>query len=102
MPKKQIKYNTYWSIAIFLMFSFSIMLFNDFGLLNLFQLYQKEKMLSTEVNMLMTQQENLRREINKLQTDEQYIQGIARQKFMMVYPGEKVYRVQDEKIIDNQ
>ena len=36
-----------------------------------------------------------------LKTDEKYIQKIAREKFMMVLPGEKVYRVKDEKIIDS-
>jgi len=105
MPKKQIKrtsYNAYYGIAIFLISGFGFMLFNDFGLLNLFHLYQKEKILFSEVNTLMIQQDNLRREIKKLQTDEEYVQKIAREKFMMVLPGEKVYRVQDEKIINNE
>ena len=104
MPKKQIKYtpyNVYFGIIIFLITGFGFMLFNDFGLLNLFHLYQKEKKLFSEVNILMVQQDNLRKEIKKLQTDEEYIQKIAREKFMMVLPGEKVYRVQDEKIISN-
>ena len=104
MPKKQIKhtpYNVYFGIVIFLIIGFGFMLFNDFGLLNLFHLYQKEKKLFSEVNTLMVQQDNLRKEIKKLQTDEEYIQKIAREKFMMVLPGEKVYRVQDEKNISN-
>lgn len=104
MPKKQIKntpYNVYFGIVIFLITGFGFMLFNDFGLVNLFHLYQKEKKLFSEVNILMVQQDNLRKEIKKLQTDEEYIQKIAREKFMMVLPGEKVYRVQDEKIISN-
>jgi len=104
MPKKQIKnppYNVYFGTVIFLITGFGFMLFNDFGLVNLFHLYQKEKKLFSEVNILMVQQDNLRKEIKKLQTDEEYIQKIAREKFMMVLPGEKVYRVQDEKIISN-
>ena len=104
MPKKQIKhtpYNVYFGIVIFLITGFGFMLFNDFGLVNLFHLYQKEKKLFSEVNILMVQQDNLRKEIKKLQTDEEYIKHIAREKFMMVLPGEKVYRVQDEKIISN-
>ena len=104
MPKKQIKntpYNVYFGIFVFLITGFGFMLFNDFGLLHLFHLYQKEKKLFSEVNILMAQQDNLRKEIKKLQTDEEYIQKIAREKFMMVLPGEKVYRVQDEKNISN-
>ena len=55
MPKKQIKhtpYNVYFGIVIFLIIGFGFMLFNDFGLLNLFHLYQKEKKLFSEVNTL--------------------------------------------------
>ena len=39
MPKKQIKrtsYNAYYGIAIFLISGFGFMLFNDFGLLNIY------------------------------------------------------------------
>ena len=39
-------------------------------------------------------------EINKLQTDSLYIEKIAREKFMMVRPGEKVFRVRESKTVD--
>ena len=39
----------------------------------------------------------LKTEITQLQTDNAYIEKIAREKFMMVLPGEKVYRVQEIK-----
>ena len=51
---------------------------------------------------LLVQQNDLRLEIDKLQTDQDYIEKIAREKFMMVKPGERVYRVKEEKeIIEN-
>ena len=51
---------------------------------------------------LLIQQEELRLEIHKLQTDQNYIEQIAREKFLMVKPGERVYKVTEEKeIIEN-
>ena len=104
MPKKKIKTKSNilsYSLILCIVLGLGIITFNDFGLLQLFQLYQKEKKLYIEVNELLLQQDNLQIEINRLQTDEKYIQKIAREKFMMVLPGEKVYRVQDEKVIDS-
>ena len=104
MPKKKIKTKSNilsYSLILCIVLGLGIITFNDFGLLQLFQLYQKEKKLYVEVNELLLQQDNLQIEINRLQTDEKYIQKIAREKFMMVLPGEKVYRVKDEKIIDS-
>ena len=104
MPKKKIKTKSNilsYSPILCIVLGLGIVTFNDFGLLQLFQLYQKEKKLYVEVNELLLQQDNLQIEINRLQTDEKYIQKIAREKFMMVLPGEKVYRVQDEKVIDS-
>ena len=104
MPKKKIKTKSNimsYSLILCIVLGLGIITFNDFGLFQLFQLYQKEKKLYVEVNELLLQQDNLQIEINRLQTDEKYIQKIAREKFMMVLPGEKVYRVKDEKIIDS-
>ena len=104
MPKNKIKTKSNilsYSLILCIVLGLGIITFNDFGLLQLFQLYQKEKKLYIEVNELLLQQDNLQIEINRLQTDEKYIQKIAREKFMMVLPGEKVYRVQDEKVIDS-
>ena len=53
--------------------------------------------LQQELKYLLLQQNSLRDEISQLQVDEQYIEKIAREKFMMVLPGEKVYRVQEQK-----
>ena len=104
MRRKKIKtksYTTHYTIIVFTIIGLGIITFNDFGLLKLIQLYQKERELYSEVNDLLIQQDKLQAEIHKLQTDEAYIQKIAREKFMMVLPGEKVYRVQDEKLFKN-
>ena len=46
---------------------------------------------------LLKQQINLQEEIVKLNIDQEYIEKIAREKFMMVKPGEKVFRVIESK-----
>ena len=58
---------------------------------------KKHSELQQELKHLLLQKNNLRDEISQLQVDEQYIEKIAREKFMMVLPGEKVYRVQEQK-----
>ena len=58
--------------------------------------------MDKELQQLLMQQNNLRSEINKLQTDQNYIEQIAREKFMMVKPGERIYRVNEDKEIDQQ
>ena len=102
MPKKKTKTKTnvpFYSIILCTLIGLGIITFNDLGLYQLFQLYQKERQLYSEVNELLIQQDSLQTEIHRLKTNEEYIQKIAREKFMMVLPGEKVYRVKDEKLI---
>ena len=74
-----------------------MLIFNDFGLLKLIKLQRQHHQLEGSLTTLLLQQENLRLDIARLQTDKEYIEKIAREKFMMVLPGEKVYRVQEIK-----
>ena len=74
-----------------------MLVFNDFGLLKLIKLQRQHQQLEDSLTALLLQQENLRLDITKLQTDKEYIEKIAREKFMMVLPGEKVYRVKEIK-----
>ena len=86
-------------IISFVLLAFFSLLLNDFGLIKLFQLQNKHSELKNELNNLLIQQVELNEDIQKLKTDENYIQKIAREKYMMVEPGERVYRVQDEKTL---
>ena len=85
-----------------LIFSLTILLVNEFGLIKYIKLSQKHKLLKNKLNNILEQQTTLRSNITQLQTDEDYIRSIAREKFMMVLPGEKVYRVIDEKTISSE
>ena len=102
---KQIKktsFINYYIITIALSLFVVVLVFNDFGLITCFKLKNKHNQLDKELQRLLMQQNNLRSEINKLQTDQNYIEQIAREKFMMVKPGERIYRVNEDKAIVQQ
>ena len=76
------------------------LIFNEFGLKKWIELNKTRNHLESEIQTLLTQQINLQEEIVKLNVDQDYIEKIAREKFMMVKPGEKVFRVRDSKTIN--
>jgi len=84
-------------IAVSILLSLGALLFNDFGLLKLINLKNKHAQLAVSLEQLLQQQTNLKEEIEKVQTDKEYVEKIAREKFMFVRPGEKVYRIQEIK-----
>ena len=99
--KTKLNFNYYILVVITAVF-IMVLVLNDFGLITYLKLKNKHKALDEELHQLLVQQNDLRLEINKLQTDQDYIEQIAREKFMMVKPGERVYRVKEEKeIIEN-
>ena len=102
MRKKQIKTNKLNIIILLNIFVLGliILFINDFGLIRYIRLNKKHKQLTQQLNTLLLQQTSLRKNIDQLQHDEEYIKKIAREKFMMVMPGEKVYRVINEKTMD--
>tara|TARA_B100000315_G_C14294306_1_gene458832 strand:+ start:365 stop:676 length:312 start_codon:yes stop_codon:yes gene_type:complete len=73
------------------------LIFNDFGLKHLINLKDKKDALNTNIQQIMAQQISLQQEINKLTNDTIYLEKIAREKFMMVKPGEKIFRVIESK-----
>ena len=93
-PKKA---KFFYIIIITIIVSVVTLIFNDFGFLKLVKLQRQHQALDSSLRELLLQQEKLKLEINQLQTNNAYIEKIAREKFMMVLPGEKVYRVQEIK-----
>ena len=83
----------------FLFFSLSfscilLLLFSDRGFISLWNL-QKEKLeIHQDINSLRQQLVSLEKEAAQLKFDEKYVETIAREKFMMVEPGEKVFKVE--------
>jgi len=75
----------------------SLLLFSDRGLINLWSLKKEKLEIQNEINDLRKQIAMLEKEEEKLKFDEKYIEKIAREKFKMVKPGERVFKVTNEE-----
>lgn len=75
----------------------TFLVFNDSGLIQWLKLKNYKENNLVQNNMLLDQQIKLQNEIYKLENDEEYLEKIARERFMLVKPGEKVFRVIDTK-----
>ena len=96
--KKGNKHKFYLLISIFTTVSFYIIT-SDFGLKRLIELKREQAGLEREIHQLTKQQINLNNDISNLKTNIEYIEQIAREKFMMAKPGEKIFRVVEYKTI---
>jgi len=84
-------------IALFLM----LFIFNDLGLMKLYKLHQQKKNMHLEIDNLIVAEKKLIDEIENLTYNDGYIKKIARSKFHLVKPGEKIYKVIDRKSTQN-
>ena len=75
----------------------SLLLFSDRGLINLWYLKKEKLEIQNEINDLRNLIAMLEKEEDKLKFDEKYIEKIAREKFKMVKPGERVFKVNDKE-----
>jgi len=74
----------------------SLIFFSDRGLINLWSLKNEKLEIQNEINSLRSQIAMLEKEEERLKFDEKYIEKIAREKFKMVKPGERVFKVAEE------
>mgnify|MGYP001958020337 FL=1 len=75
-----------------------LLVLSDRGLINLWSLKKEKLEIQNEINDLRNQIAMLEKEEEKLKFDEEYIEKIAREKFKMVKPGERVFKVIDENL----
>tara|TARA_B100000575_G_C22785681_1_gene465237 strand:+ start:117 stop:398 length:282 start_codon:yes stop_codon:yes gene_type:complete len=73
----------------------SLLFFSDRGLIKLWSLKKEKLEIQNEINDLRNQIAMLEKEEEKLKFDEKYIEKIAREKFKMVKPGERVFKITD-------
>ena len=52
-------------------------------------------MIQKKISQLREEKEVLKNEKNKIENDLNYIEKIAREKYKMVKPGEKIFKVTD-------
>lgn len=68
--------------------------FGNYGLYQYYQLHKEEKRLQTELAKLELESKQLEKEKQLLQKqDPDYLERIAREKFGLVKPGEKIYKL---------
>tara|TARA_Y100000287_G_scaffold80615_1_gene63813 strand:+ start:1153 stop:1449 length:297 start_codon:yes stop_codon:yes gene_type:complete len=94
---------SFLSITNILMFTIVVgciflLVLSDRGLINLWSLKKEKLEIQNEINDLRNQIAMLEKEEEKLKFDEEYIEKIAREKFKMVKPGERVFKVIDENL----
>ena len=65
------------------------------GVMKWYQLRKERLFMQDEINRLKLEEKNLVEEIDCLENDDEYIMKMARERFHMVKPGEKVFRVID-------
>ena len=70
---------------------------NDMGIIRWYQLRRERNQVKAEIEQLIQEEAELTNELDRLTNDKEYIKKIARKKFYMVKPGEKVFRVIDRK-----
>ena len=86
----------YKGIVFLMFFSFAIVfIFGDHGLLKLYNIKNERKMIQKKISQLREEKEILKNEKSKIENDLDYIEKIAREKYKMVKPGEKIFKVID-------
>ena len=74
-----------------------LLLFNDMGIIKWYELRQERKYLKMKIDQILLKEQKLSEELKLLENNEEYIKKIARERFYMVKPGEKVFRVVDRR-----
>ena len=74
-----------------------IFIFGDHGLLQLYKLERERAKVQAQIAQLRKEREGVMVEKNRLENDIQYLEKLARERYRMVKPGEKVYKVIPEK-----
>ena len=67
------------------------------GIVRWYKLREERNQIQAEINKFIKEETELTSELDRLTNDKEYIKKIAQEKFHMVKPGEKVFRVIDRR-----
>ena len=95
--KKSFFQNRNMIFPIILVLGAMMLFINDMGIIKWYQLKQERLHIQTEIDRLILEEKDLTAELDRLENDDEYIKKIARERFHMVKPGEKVFRVIDRR-----
>jgi len=85
----------YWILGVIVGAALFIIVFviGDYGLFQVYQLRRQQRNLETHLTELKVEQDSLLAVKNRLLTDLEYIEKLARERYRMAKKGEKVFRV---------
>ena len=91
-PKGQL----FKGIVFLIFFSLALVfIFGDHGVLKLYKIKNERQLIQKKIADLRKEREILKNEKSKIENDLNYIEKIAREKYKMVKPGEKIFKVID-------
>ena len=70
-----------------------IFIFGNHGVVELYQLSKKRQQIQEEIVLLRQQKINLEKEKTLLKNDKKYIEKLAREKYRMAKPNERIFKV---------
>ena len=70
-----------------------VFIFGDHGLIKLYKIKSQRKKVQNHITQLREERKKKKEEKNKIENDLNYIEKIAREKYKMVKPGEKIFKV---------
>ena len=70
-----------------------IFIFGDHGIFQLYKLKREREEVQAHITLLRKEREQLKSEKARLENDLDYIEKLARERFRMAKPGEKVFKV---------
>ena len=76
-----------------------LLLFSDMGIVTWYQLREERRHIQMEIDLLINKEKDLTVELDRLKNDDDYIKKIAQERFHMIKPGEKIFRVIDRRKI---
>jgi cell division protein FtsB len=97
--KKIIIKNRMMAFLCILIVGVLFLLSNEMGIVRWYQLHNERNLVQIEIDHLIEKEKELTNELDRLTNDKEYIKNIAQEKFHMVKPGEKVFRVIDRRKI---
>ena len=84
-------------LILFLATLMIIFIFGDHGLLQLYKLKRERSKIQNHISELRKDRAGLIKEKTRLENDLKYIEKLAREKYRMAKPGEKVFKVMPKK-----
>lgn len=82
---------SFGAISLLLLIAFTL-IFTEKGFYSYYKMKNEKEQLQLEIDSLTRVNDSLKTEIELLQTSDEKVEKVAREKFGLVKPGEKIYK----------